>query len=104
MNIAAQQIKEPSFINKIEEIFAETGLDGSCLQLEITESMLMEYAQETINTLLQIRARKIQLSIDDFGQGYSSLSYLHRFPINILKIDPELAQMWSYVGSKKNPH
>jgi len=82
VNIAAQQIKEPSFINKIEQIFAETGLDGSCLQLEITESMLMGMHKRQSIRSLQIRARKIQL-VDDFGQGYSSLSYLHRFPINI---------------------
>lgn len=87
VNLASQQFREPNFINQLDQILAETGLDGGCLKLEITETMLMEYAQETINTLLQIRARKIQLSIDDFGQGYSSLSYLHRFPINTLKID-----------------
>lgn len=87
VNLASKQIKEANFIKQIDSVLAETGLDGSCLKLEITESTLMEYAEETINTLLQIRARNIQLSIDDFGQGYSSLSYLHRFPINTLKID-----------------
>lgn len=87
VNLAVQQIKESNFIKQIDQILAETGVDGSYLKLEITESMLMEDVQETINTLLQIRARKIQLSIDDFGQGYSSLSYLHRFPVDTLKID-----------------
>ena len=87
VNLAVQQIKEPKLLNQIDRILAETNLDGSYLKLEITESMLMEDVEETINMLLQIRARKIQVSIDDFGQGYSSLSYLHRFPINTLKID-----------------
>ena len=87
VNLAVQQIKEPKLLNQIDRILAETGLDGSYLKLEITESMLMEDVEETINMLLQIRARKIQVSIDDFGQGYSSLSYLHRFPIDTLKID-----------------
>ena len=87
VNLASKQIKEANFIQQIELILAETGLDGSCLKLEITEGTLMEYVEETINTLLQIKAKKIQLSIDDFGQGYSSLSYLHRFPIDTLKID-----------------
>ncbi|AFZ31343.1 response regulator receiver modulated diguanylate cyclase/phosphodiesterase with PAS/PAC sensor(s) [Gloeocapsa sp. PCC 7428] len=87
VNIAGQQIREPNFIHQIDRVLTETGLDGSYLQLEITESTLIEYAQETVRTLLEIRSRRIQLSIDDFGQGYSSLSYLHRFPINSLKID-----------------
>ncbi|PIG91004.1 EAL domain-containing protein [Gloeocapsopsis sp. IPPAS B-1203] len=87
VNIAGKQIREPNFLEQIEQILAETGLDGSYLQLEMTESTLIEYAQETIHALLEIRSKRIQLSIDDFGQGYSSLSYLHRFPINILKID-----------------
>ncbi len=87
VNLAAQQIREPHLINQIARILAETGLNGSSLKLELTESMLMEDVQETIDTLFQIRAMNIQLSLDDFGTGYSSLSYLHRFPINTLKID-----------------
>ncbi len=87
VNLAGLQIREPFLINQITRILAETGLSGSSLKLEITESMLMENVQETIDTLLQIRAMNIQLSIDDFGTGYSSLSYLHRFPVNTLKID-----------------
>ena len=87
VNLAGLQIKEPFLIDQIARILAETGLSGSSLKLEITESMLMENVQETIDTLLQIRAMNIQLSIDDFGTGYSSLSYLYRFPVNTLKID-----------------
>lgn len=87
VNLAALQIKEPFLINQIARILAETNLNGSSLKLEITESMLMDDIQATINTLNQIRAMNIQLSIDDFGTGYSSLSYLHRFPVNTLKID-----------------
>ena len=87
VNLAGLQIREPNLIDQIARILAETGLSGSSLKLEITESMLMENVQETIDTLLQIRAMNIQLSIDDFGTGYSSLSYLYRFPVNTLKID-----------------
>ena len=87
VNLAGKQIREPNLINQIERILAETGLDGNSLKLELTESMLMDDVQETINTLLQIQAMNIQLSIDDFGTGYSSFSYLHQFPINTLKID-----------------
>ena len=87
VNLAAKQIKEANLLDRIARILTETGLDGKSLKLELTESMLMEDVQETVNTLLQIKAMNIQLSIDDFGTGYSSLSYLHSFPINTLKID-----------------
>lgn len=87
VNLASQQIKEAKLIERIDRVMAETGLNGSFLKLEITESMLLNNTEATINMLSEIRARKIQLSIDDFGKGYSSLSYLHRFPINTLKID-----------------
>ena len=87
INLASHQIREPDLLDKLDVILAKTGIDGSSIRLEITESTLMDQGEQTINKLAQLRARNIQLSIDDFGQGYSSLSYLHRFPINILKID-----------------
>lgn len=87
INLAIHQIREPDLLDKLDVILAETGIDGGSIRLEITESTLMDQGEQTINKLAQLRARNIQLSIDDFGQGYSSLSYLHRFPINILKID-----------------
>jgi diguanylate cyclase (GGDEF)-like protein/PAS domain S-box-containing protein len=87
VNITSKQLKCSNFIEIIDQILTETGLDGSFLRLEITESTLMDGTTEAIAKLEQIRARKIHLSIDDFGTGYSSLSYLHRFPINTLKID-----------------
>jgi diguanylate cyclase (GGDEF)-like protein/PAS domain S-box-containing protein len=96
VNLASQQIREPKLIEQIDQILTETGLDGSFLRLEITESMLLNHTEATINMLLQIRARKIQLSIDDFGKGYSSLSYLHRFPINTLKIDRSFVSQMNF--------
>ncbi len=87
INLASHQIREPDLLEKLDNILVETCLDGSSIRLEITESTLMDQGEQTINKLAQLRARNVQLSIDDFGQGYSSLSYLHRFPINILKID-----------------
>jgi diguanylate cyclase (GGDEF)-like protein/PAS domain S-box-containing protein len=87
VNLAIQQIKQSSLLEILNRILLETGLDGNCLKLEITESMLMDDGEATIELLVQIREKKIQLSIDDFGKGYSSLSYLHRFPINTIKID-----------------
>ncbi len=96
VNLASQQIKQAKLIEQIDRVLAVTGLDGSYLKLEITESMLLNHTEATINMLLQIRARKIQLSIDDFGKGYSCLSYLHRFPINTLKIDSHFVGRMNY--------
>lgn len=87
VNLSGKQLKELDLIAQIDQILEETGLDGSHLKLEITESVLMDNADTATKMLLQLRARNIQLSVDDFGTGYSSLSYLHRFPVNTLKID-----------------
>ena len=87
VNVTSQQIREPNFIHKIDQILAETGLSGECLRLEITERVLVDSGQNTNQILTQIKRRGIKLSIDDFGTGYSSLSYLRRLPIDNLKID-----------------
>lgn len=87
VNLSSRQIKEPDFVTQLDQILAETGLSGSSLNLEITESMMIENTEAVSAMLLQIRERQIQLGIDDFGTGYSSLSYLHRFSVNSLKID-----------------
>ncbi|MDY6785004.1 MAG: EAL domain-containing protein [Cyanobacteriota bacterium] len=87
VNLSGKQLKEPDVVEQIRDILAETGIKGSCLKLELVESLLMEDTEEMLDTLAQLRAMKIQLAIDDFGTGYSSLSYLHRFPVTTLKID-----------------
>jgi diguanylate cyclase (GGDEF)-like protein/PAS domain S-box-containing protein len=87
VNLSSKQFSLPDLIPKIQQVFAETGLDASAIKLEITESTIMESADSVISLLHQIRALGVQLAIDDFGTGYSSLSYLRRFPINTLKID-----------------
>jgi diguanylate cyclase (GGDEF)-like protein len=87
VNLAGKQLRASNFIERIDQILAETQLDGRYLRLELTESMLVDDAEGMIQTLTSIRARNIQLSIDDFGTGYSSLSYLPRFPLDRLKID-----------------
>ncbi len=98
INLASHQIREPDLLDKLDSILEQTGIDGSSIRLEITESTLMDQGEQTIKKLSQLRARNIQLSIDDFGQGYSSLSYLHRFPINILKIDRAFVNQMSDGG------
>jgi diguanylate cyclase (GGDEF)-like protein/PAS domain S-box-containing protein len=87
VNVSGRQFQDENFLKKLDQILTETGLSGHNLKLELTETILMDQGEKTIKILNQIRAKNIELSIDDFGKGYSSLSYLHRFPINTLKID-----------------
>ncbi len=96
INLASQQLQEPEFISKLDQILGDTGLDGSSLRLEITESVLIEPEGSIQDTLRQIKNRNIKLSIDDFGTGYSSLSYLRRFPIDNLKIDRSFIQQMNF--------
>jgi len=87
INVAGEQLRDRNFLATIDEILAETRIEGRYLKLEITESMLIEDTKQMIDVLQQIKSRQIQLSIDDFGTGYSSLSYLPLFPVDTLKID-----------------
>ena len=87
VNFSAQDLCNPYLIKDIDRILAKTGLSGEEIALEITESMLIEDIEQTIEVLAQIASRNIHISIDDFGTGYSSLNYLHRLPANTLKID-----------------
>jgi diguanylate cyclase (GGDEF)-like protein/PAS domain S-box-containing protein len=98
INFTCQQICEKDLLEKLDRVLATTRIDGSTIRLEITESSMMDQGEETLSKLEELRARNIQLSIDDFGQGYSSLSYLHRFPVNTLKIDRTFVEQMSLGG------
>ncbi len=87
VNLSAQDLQRADLLDEVDRILTETGLPGHCLVLEITESMLIEDVESTISTLHQLKKREIQISIDDFGTGYSSLNYLHRLPVDNLKVD-----------------
>jgi diguanylate cyclase (GGDEF)-like protein len=87
VNLSGKQLQQPRFVETVREIIAETKVPPEYLTLEITESVVMEHARETIATLDQLKKLGVSLAIDDFGTGYSSLSYLKRFPVDILKID-----------------
>ena len=87
VNISALEFRHKDFVAGVRTILNETGLAPRCLQLEITESVLMRDPASTAATLTQLKTMGVQLAVDDFGTGYSSLSYLHLFPIDVLKID-----------------
>ena len=86
-NVTALYFQLPGMVEKIRNILKETDLAPQYLELELTESVLMQHKEETITNLNILHDMGIDISIDDFGTGYSSLSYLKRFPINSLKID-----------------
>ena len=88
VNLSVKQLWQgDDLIQQLETILAETGLEPSCLKLEITESAVMEDAEEVLAVLRQLKEKRVRLGIDDFGTGYSSLSYLQQFPVDFLKID-----------------
>lgn len=87
VNLSTRQLSEPSFVDMVKAVINETGLSPELLELELTESMLMNKSQEVLDCLFTLRKMGVGLSIDDFGTGYSSLSYLSRYPITSVKID-----------------
>src|SRR5204862_4541223 len=87
VNLSSKQFQQLGLVEQIKETLRKTRLDPECLHLEITESVIMENAEEAAGMLGQLKALGVKLSIDDFGTGYSSLSYLHSFPFDILKVD-----------------
>lgn len=93
VNVSARQMREPAFVADVLDALAASGLPAASLELELTESMLMEKVETAIAFMQQIRAAGVRLSIDDFGNGYSSLAYLQAFPINQLKIDRSFVRL-----------
>ena len=87
INISALEFRHAGFFEGVSTILNDTGLDANCLELEITESVLMRDAESTRAILSNLKTLGIKLAVDDFGTGYSSLSYLQQFPIDVLKID-----------------
>jgi len=87
VNMSGKQFAQPDLFQQVQRILGETGFNPRRLQLEITESAVIENTATVTAMLMQLRSLGIKLSMDDFGTGYSSLSYLHRFPIDTLKID-----------------
>ncbi len=87
VNVSARQFREPSLCDKVSAALSAAGLDPALLELEVTESLIMEDVEGAISRMLELKALGVSLSIDDFGTGYSSLSTLKLFPLSRLKID-----------------
>ena len=87
VNISALDFRQRDFVANLAAILEQTGLPPTQLELEITENVLMQNVDDTVETLQKIKAMGVRLALDDFGTGYCSLSYLRRFPIDVLKID-----------------
>lgn len=87
VNLSPRQLAQPDLVEEVRAIIAETGIQPELLSLEITESMTMEDPDFAADALNKLRGLGLRISIDDFGTGFSCLSYLHRLPLQVLKID-----------------
>jgi EAL domain-containing protein (putative c-di-GMP-specific phosphodiesterase class I) len=92
INVSALQFQQADFVDSVARVLAEVGLEPQWLELELTESILVQDAQEALHRLQALAELGVKLAIDDFGTGYSSLAYLKRFPIGRLKIDRSFIQ------------
>lgn len=92
VNVSAVEFNHKNYLSSIRSVLKKTGLNPALLELELTESVLMDYVESSAKVLDKLKLMGISLAIDDFGTGYSSLSYLKRFPINTLKIDQSFVQ------------
>jgi diguanylate cyclase (GGDEF)-like protein/PAS domain S-box-containing protein len=87
VNVSAVELRAKDFLNNVRQILEQSGLEPSCLELELTETFMMQDWKTTAEILRALKALGVKIALDDFGTGYSSLSYMKRFPIDALKID-----------------
>jgi EAL domain-containing protein (putative c-di-GMP-specific phosphodiesterase class I) len=87
VNISTVELRSKEFVARVAAMLAETSFDPRCLELELSETFLMQDSKATAVVLDALKALGVQIALDDFGTGYSSLSYMRRFPIDTLKID-----------------
>jgi diguanylate cyclase (GGDEF)-like protein/PAS domain S-box-containing protein len=92
VNVSGLQFKRLDFVDMVESTLRETGFDPNLLEIELTESIIMENVKDAIMTLADLKVRGIHLAIDDFGTGYSSLVYLKNFPFDRIKIAQEFVR------------
>ena len=87
INISARQFQHRHFLSQLRKALSDSQADPTKIELEITESLIMENVDQSIKIMTQLKDMGFALAIDDFGTGYSSLSYLKKFPIDTLKVD-----------------
>jgi len=87
VNVSSLQFRQPDFVDQVREIIAETGIESRRLKLELTESLVLDNVENTIEKMQALKSIGVTFSMDDFGTGYSSLAYLTRLPLDELKID-----------------
>ena len=92
VNVSASEFRAKDFLSGVRAVLITTGVEPQNLELELTESVLMEDAESAVVTLLALKAMGVQLAIDDFGTGFSSFTYLRRFPVDALKVDRSFVQ------------
>lgn len=92
VNLSARQLQSETLFDDISHALQQSGLPAACLDLEITESMLMQQADSAVAVLSSMKALGVTISLDDFGTGYSSLAYLKRFPLDAVKVDRSFVQ------------
>ncbi|MDO6681950.1 EAL domain-containing protein [Oceanobacter sp. 5_MG-2023] len=92
VNVSARQFKYPGFVDEVKQALQKSGISPHHLELELTESALIDDIDFTLSVLHELRALGVRISIDDFGTGYSSLNYLKQFPVDILKVDRSFIQ------------
>jgi diguanylate cyclase (GGDEF)-like protein/PAS domain S-box-containing protein len=92
VNVSAVEFGDKDFISGVRAVLIATGVEPANLELELTESVLMQDAESTVRTLGELKAMGVTLAIDDFGTGYSSFTYLRRFPVDALKLDKSFVQ------------
>jgi diguanylate cyclase (GGDEF)-like protein/PAS domain S-box-containing protein len=101
VNVSALQFTQPDFISGVADALRKPGMPENCLEIELTESLLMGSMSEAADKLAQLKEMKVHVAIDDFGTGYSSLAYLQRLSIDTLKIDHSFV---SSIESERNSH
>ena len=87
VNVSTRQFRSSNFVESVNQVLAETGVNPAQLRLEVTESLLVDDVEATIQRMNTLRAAGVTFALDDFGTGYSSLAYLKRLPLDVLKID-----------------
>ncbi|MEN9239933.1 MAG: EAL domain-containing protein, partial [Thermostichales cyanobacterium SZTDM-1c_bins_54] len=92
VNLSGRQVQQPGLVDTMERILREAGVSGSSIKVEVTESTAMQHGDLTTALLKALQGLGLTIAIDDFGTGYSSISYLKRFPIQVLKIDKSFIQ------------